>query len=95
VGVTYRFRLMQITTNRPATWVALTQDGFPVRWTPVAKDAFDLPPYQRVPVLAQHSIAVGETYDHLYTPNAPGTLRLEFRVGTGVLLVDQEIPVVE
>ena len=95
VGVTYRFRLMQITTNRPATWVALTQDGFPVRWTPVAKDAFDLPPYQRVPVLAQHSIAVGETYDHLYTPNAPGTLRLEFRVGTGVLLVDQETPVVE
>jgi FtsP/CotA-like multicopper oxidase with cupredoxin domain len=94
VGTTYRIRLMQITVNRPATWVTLIQNGFPVTWTPVAKDAFDLPEPQRVPKIAQQSLAVGETYDHLYTPNRPGTLHLELRVANGVLLVDQEIPVV-
>ncbi len=94
VGTTYRIRLMQITSNRPETYTALLQDGFPVVWTPVAKDAFDLPEAQRVPTIAQQKIAVGETYDRLYTPNRPGTLHLELRVGNGRLLIDHEIPVV-
>ena len=94
VGTTYRLRLMQLTVNRPATWVTLLKDGFPVVWTPVAKDAFDLPATQQVPTIAQQSLAVGETYDHLFTPNAPGALHLQLRVGNGVLLTDLEIPVV-
>lgn len=94
VGTTYRLRLMQITVNRPATWVTLLQDGFPVVWTPVAKDAFNVPPTQRVPTLAQQSLAVGETYDHLFTPVTPGALHLQLRVANGVLLTDLEIPVV-
>jgi len=93
VGETYRFRLMQITTNRPETWVSLLQSGFPVVWTPRAKDAFDLPGTQRIPTIALQKLAVGETYDHEVTPTQPGTMHLEFRVGNGVLLVDQEIPV--
>jgi FtsP/CotA-like multicopper oxidase with cupredoxin domain len=93
VGTTYRIRLMQITSNRPETYTTLLQDGFPVVWTPVAKDAFDLPETQRIPQIAQQKIAVGETYDRLYTPTQPGTLHLELRVGNGVLLIDHEIPV--
>ncbi len=94
VGETYRIRLMQITANRPSTYTTLLQDGFPVVWTPTAKDAFDLPETQRVSTIAQQRIAVGETYDHLFTPTRPGTLHLELRVGNGTLLVDHEIPVV-
>jgi len=94
VGTSYRLRLMQITVNRPETWVSLTQDGFPVVWTPLAKDAFDVPSTQRVPTIAQQKLAVGETYDQVVTPVQPGTLHLQLRVGNGVLLVDQEIPVV-
>jgi FtsP/CotA-like multicopper oxidase with cupredoxin domain len=94
VGTTYRIRLMQITSNRPETYVALVKDGFPVVWTPIAKDAFTLPDHQRVPGIAQQKIAVGETYDQLFTPASSGTLHLEYRVGNGVLLFDHEIPVV-
>jgi hypothetical protein len=94
VGTTYRVRLMQITSNRPETYVALVKDGFPVVWTPIAKDAFTLPDHQRVPGIAQQKIAVGETYDQLFTPASAGTLHLEYRVGNGVLLFDHEIPVV-
>jgi hypothetical protein len=94
VGETYRFRLLQITTNRPETWVSLLQNGFPVVWTPRAKDAFDLPEPQRVPTIALQKLAVGETYDHEVTPTQAGTLHLEFRVANGGLLVDQEIPVI-
>ena len=94
VGTTYRIRLMQITSNRPETYVALLSDGFPVVWTPIAKDAFSLPDHQRVPTIAQQKIAVGETYDRLFTPTSPGTLHLEYRVANGRLLIDHEIPVV-
>ncbi|MDX1393222.1 MAG: multicopper oxidase domain-containing protein [Gemmatimonadota bacterium] len=93
VGKTYRLRFMQITLNRPATRILLTQDGYPVRWIPRAHDGFDLPPGQREPELADRRIAVGETYDFEYTPTRPGELRVEFRTGIGVLLVDQRITV--
>ncbi len=95
VGRTYRIRLMQITSNRPETFVTLLQGGFPVVWTPVAKDAFDLPPTQQVPTLAQHKLAVGETFDRLFTPTRAGTLNLQLRVGNGLLLVDHEIRVLD
>jgi FtsP/CotA-like multicopper oxidase with cupredoxin domain len=94
VGETYRLRLMQITLGRPSTRVRLTQDGYPVRWTPVAKDGFDLPDPRRTPSLADHYIGVGETYDHAFRPTQPGELRLEYRTGAGVLLAEQVIRVV-
>ncbi len=95
VGTTYRMRFMQITLNRPNTRIRLTLDGFPVRWTPVAKDGFDRPPAQRAPELADQFIAVGETYDYAYTPRAPGELTLELRMGNGILLVEQKIRIVQ
>jgi len=95
VGTTYRLRMMNITLNRPSTVVRLLRDGFPVRWLPIAKDGFDLPPAQRQPELAEHTIAVGETYDYHFTPRAPGDLALEVRTGGDFLLVAQVIHVVE
>ncbi len=94
VGTTYRLRFMQITLNRPATRVRLLRDGFPVRWIPIAADGFDLPPVQRRPEQADRTIAVGETFDYLYTPNAAGELRVELRQGNGVPLVHQDVNVV-
>ena len=94
VGETYRLRFMQITLSRPNTRIRLVADGFPVRWMPIAKDGFDLPAFQRRSELADRTIAVGETYDYSYTPNAPGELRVEYRQGNGVLLVDQLVRVV-
>lgn len=94
VGETYRLRFMQITLGRPNTRIRLTGDNFPVRWTTIAKDGFDLPAAQRIPMAADHYIAVGETYDHEFRPTRPGELRLEFRTGGGGLLAEQVIRVV-
>jgi FtsP/CotA-like multicopper oxidase with cupredoxin domain len=91
----YRFRLMNITLFRPNTRMRLLRDGFPVLWTPIAKDGFDLPEVQRVPQWADRTIAVGETYDYRFTPTRPGDLLLELRQGNGRPLVDQLIRVVE
>ena len=95
VGETYRLRFMQITLSRPNTLIRLVKDGFPVRWTPIAKDGFDLPVSQRRPEMAERTIAVGETYDYSFTPTAPGELRVEYRTGNGELLVDQLARVVK
>ena len=92
-GTTYRFRFMNITLNRPNTRLRLLRDGFPVRWTPIAKDGFDLPEAHRRPERSERTIAVGETYDYRYTPNRPGELHLELRTGVGELLVDQPVRV--
>ncbi len=93
VGTTYRLRFMQITLNRPATRVRLVKDGFPVRWTPMAADGFDLPAVQRRPALADQTIAVGQTFDYEYTASEAGKLRVELRTGGGDLLVEQIVDV--
>jgi FtsP/CotA-like multicopper oxidase with cupredoxin domain len=92
-GETYRMRMMQITLGRPNTRLRLLSDGFPVRWTPVAKDGADLPVEQRRLEPADRTIAVGETYDYEYTPNRAGELILDFRTGNGQPLVEQVIRV--
>ena len=94
VGTTYRFRFMDITLNRPNTVLRLLRDGFPVLWTPIAKDGFDLPPGQRGVTRAERFIAVGETMDFRYTPDVTGELHLELRQGNGVPLIDQVVRVV-
>ena len=76
-GVTYRFRLINITPGFTAI-VSLRGDE-PLRWRPVAKDGADLPPSQTAPQLAQQTISVGETYDFEYRASEPGELRLEVR----------------
>lgn len=75
VGVTYRFRLINITPNFTAI-VSLSGEG-PVQWRPVSKDGAELPPSQVKPRLARQIISVGETYDFEYQPSEPGEMRLE------------------
>jgi FtsP/CotA-like multicopper oxidase with cupredoxin domain len=94
VGTTYRLRFMNITLDRGGTRARLVRDGHPVRWTPIAKDGFDLPEHQRRPVFADHPVVVGETADYRYTPRQPGEMRVELRSGGGRLLVEQVIRVV-
>ncbi|HJU89474.1 MAG TPA: multicopper oxidase domain-containing protein [Gemmatimonadaceae bacterium] len=76
-GTTYRLRIMNIGFAAPQI-VTLRRDSATVeRWTPVAKDGADLTASHRTPRDARLLIGVGETYDFNYTPETPGTRRLE------------------
>lgn len=68
-------------TARMDSVASLARDTMLVRWQPVAKDGFDLPAPARAPRPADQVVAVGETFDALYTPTSRGTLRLEARAG--------------
>jgi hypothetical protein len=80
----YRFRLMNITMGGPGLEYWLVRDGAPVRWTPLAKDGFDLPAFRRVREKAQQAVSIGETHD--MRVNLPaGEYALELRRGNGSL----------
>jgi FtsP/CotA-like multicopper oxidase with cupredoxin domain len=97
VGVATRFRFISLTAFHPNAAFTLTArhdsasvmpaaaDSLIQRWQPVAKDGADLPESQRVAKLARQVIGMGETYDYMYTPAAPGHLRLEIRGGPNLL----------
>lgn len=76
VGVSHRFRLINISPNFTAIVTLHNADG-PVRWRPLSKDGAELPPAQMAPRAARQVIGVGETYDFEYTPALAGELRLE------------------
>ncbi|HXD47839.1 MAG TPA: multicopper oxidase domain-containing protein [Gemmatimonadaceae bacterium] len=94
LGRPARFRLMNLAdgvggavpfvwlTARPDSAAAMVRDSMLVRWQRIAKDGFDLPAAARGPRPADQIVAVGETYDFLYTPATNGLLRLEVR-GSG------------
>jgi manganese oxidase len=91
VGVPTRFRFISLTAFDPNTAVILTSrrdsaanlatDSLAVQWQPVAKDGADLPEARRALRQARQIVGMGETYDYVYTPTAPGNLRIEFRAG--------------
>ena len=60
--------------------ITLTADGEPLRWEPLAKDGADLPPALRSEQRADVQMGVGETYDFLWTPAAPGEATLQVHV---------------
>lgn len=85
-----RFRFMNLASiSTPAPTFSLTaradsaadlpRDTMVVRWIPVAKDAYDVPVSRQTPRRAREIVAVGETYDFVFTPRQPGTLQLEVR----------------
>jgi FtsP/CotA-like multicopper oxidase with cupredoxin domain len=57
--------------------VRLLRDSSLEQWRPVGKDGAEVPAPRTALGPARVAISVGETYDFAYTPNAPGTLRLE------------------
>ena len=97
VGVPTRFRFISLAAFHPnaafsltarrdsAGVLAVAADTFMVRWQPVAKDGADLPESQRVAKAARQLVSMGETFDYLFTPAAPGDLRIEVRQGAFLL----------
>lgn len=97
VGVPTRFRFINLSAFNPNAAFVLTArhdsagvlavgaDSLILRWQFVAKDGADLPEAQRVTKTARQIVGMGETYDYLYTPTAPGSLRIEVRGGANLL----------
>lgn len=80
VGLRYRFRIINITTNAAGLRVALREgrgDGGLVNWRAVAKDGADLPASQAIIKPADQRVAVGETYDFEFQHDKPGEVQLE------------------
>ncbi|WP_145978956.1 multicopper oxidase domain-containing protein [Gemmatimonas phototrophica] len=94
-GVTHRMRFINVTTgSSSARWQLVRADSTLTEWTRHAKDAVDLPEAQRISVPARQAVSIGETYDVLFSPSAPGEYRLEIRLASGRLLGQQTIRVV-
>jgi FtsP/CotA-like multicopper oxidase with cupredoxin domain len=89
----YRFRLMNVTLANPALQFWLVRAGAPVRWTQLARDGYDLPPWQRNSTVARLHVGIGETKDVEVRIARPGNLALELRAGNGNLLTRQQIKV--
>jgi FtsP/CotA-like multicopper oxidase with cupredoxin domain len=89
VGRTARLRLLSLAWTNPTPMIALTAEPNPassdgrdtnaVRWTPVAKDGFDLPAAEQRPRPARQVISMGETYDFAFTPPRAGLFVLTAR----------------
>lgn len=85
-GLTYRLRLINITTARPRLRVELKQDTTVATWRPVAKDGVDLPANSRGARPARQPLSIGETMDVEVLLVRPGEYRLEAHTGLGTLL---------
>ena len=74
------------TNPTPAVSLAAQEDsalagGQPTleRWTPIAKDGFDLPATAQSPRAARQVVSMGETYDFAFTPTHRGLFVLAVR----------------
>jgi len=90
-GVPYRFRLMNITMGGPGLAFSLVRRGAPVTWTPLAKDAYDLPAWQASPRKAVQTVSIGETYDFRVQSPDSASAALELRTAGGRLVAAQAI----
>ena len=90
-GVRYRFRLMNITMGSPGLVFSLVRNGAPATWAPLAKDAYDLPPWQAAPRRAEQAVSIGEAYDFAVQAADTGAAALELRTRGGALVVSQPI----
>jgi len=92
-GERYRFRLINIHTNRPSLIVRILRDSTAQSWRAVAKDGMDLPAERATLGPAVVQFGNGETYDFEFIPKEPGSYRLIVTSGIGELLVTQRIRV--
>jgi FtsP/CotA-like multicopper oxidase with cupredoxin domain len=86
-GERYRFRMVNIHTNRPSMVLRLVRDSTPVTWRAVAKDGMELPAERAVMGPAVQQSGNGETYDFEFTPREPGDLRVMVTGVGGVLVI--------
>jgi FtsP/CotA-like multicopper oxidase with cupredoxin domain len=80
-GVRHRLRFVNMTLRRPTLRVELMRDSTALQWRVLAKDASDFPDDARAPRLARRNVGLGETLDVEVTPETPGDLRLDVRIG--------------
>jgi FtsP/CotA-like multicopper oxidase with cupredoxin domain len=80
-GVRQRLRFINMTVRRPVLRVDLMRDSVAVDWSVIAKDALDFPQPIRSPSARRRNIGLGETLDFSVTPDVPGDLRLDVRIG--------------
>jgi len=92
-GVAYRFRLINITLFDAQLTFTLVRNGAPVRWKPLAKDGYTLPPWQAGVTDARQIVSVGETYDFSVQAADTGAMTLEVRQPDGTLVGSQLIRV--
>ena len=78
VGVTHRLRIVSI---HPDWRIAFTlrNDSTVARWRAIATDGADLPPALATDRAAHVVMGPGQTADFEFTPNTPGTWRLEVK----------------
>ena len=82
-GRTYRMRFVQIHPDWRVHFTLLDGRGL-AEWLPVAKDGADLPPSLRRSGPSRWLAGPGETADFEFTPQRPGSVRLELTTwGTG------------
>ena len=75
VGRSYRFRFINISPARSATF-AIRKDSLPVMWRPRAKDGADYTEAGRNEVPSNRRLSMGETFDADWTPDTPGSYAL-------------------
>jgi FtsP/CotA-like multicopper oxidase with cupredoxin domain len=80
-GVPQRLRIVGMMLRHPVLWLELMRESALVPARDLAKDGADLPSWRRVSRAAIRTLSIGETLDMEVTPDAPGDLRLEVRLG--------------
>jgi len=76
-GISYRFRMINITDNESEMHVRLVGNDTRRQWKVIAKDGADLPPVQCKSSPAELLISVGETYDVEYKAEQAGDVDLQ------------------
>jgi FtsP/CotA-like multicopper oxidase with cupredoxin domain len=82
-GATYRFRLINITTNDSWVVTSLSSEGATAKWRPIAKDGADLPAGATTVRDAVQVLSVGETYDFAFEATEPRDYELRFSSARG------------
>jgi len=85
-GVRYRLRFIDILANNSIV-ITAAGEGKPVKWTPIAKDGANLASAQSVAIPASFTIAPGETYDFIFTPEKSGVIQFKY----DLILLDEHV----
>jgi FtsP/CotA-like multicopper oxidase with cupredoxin domain len=93
-GDRYRFRLMNLTLEKPGLTLSFNSDSVGARWRIVAKDGFDILPSNGRVDGARVPLSIGETTDIAWRPLPGGSGWLELRSRAGDLFLRQRVEVI-
>jgi FtsP/CotA-like multicopper oxidase with cupredoxin domain len=92
-GVRYRLRFINMTLLNPNLRFELASDGAPGRWSPMAKDAIDLPVARRAMRVARQPVSIGETADVEFVPERAGDQQLRALIADGTVVASMSVHV--